>query len=944
MTIFTDLISNVALLLALSILYSFLTRVWKHGEITGQIFAGILFGGVAVAGMIHPFNYAPGVIFDGRSMVVSMAGLFGGPVTAAIATLIAGVYRLGLGGIGSLTGFGVIFTSAALGVGYHYFRRKNPDVTKPLYLFAFGVIVHISMLLWMLTLPWPLAFEVLDRISIPVMLVFPLGTLFLGTLLADQEGRNYAQDALRESEERYRTLMDNLPVAVYRNTSGPEGEFLMANPAFCKMLGFKNEEEVKDLTPANLYQNPKERKQYSDNLIEKGVIKNDERTLLKRDGTPVYTSITSRVVYGKDGKISHFDSIMLDITEQKLAEEALRDSGKTLKSIFVAAPIGIGTVSDRVIKQANDRLCEMTGYSKDELIGESVRIVYPTDEEFEHVGREKYALIRDSGTGTVETKFQRKDGKVIDILLSSTPMDPDDLLRGVTFTALDITTRKRIEGELRESEEKYRSMMESMKDAVYICSSDFRVEYMNSAMIQRTGRDAIGKNCFKALHDLDEKCPWCKHDKIKKGESVESDIVSPKDNRSYHISSSPIIHGDGSISKMTVFRDTTDLRILETQLQQAQKMEAIGTLAGGIAHDFNNILGAIIGLSELSILETTEGSSLNRHIEKILEAGMRAKGLVQQILAFSRQRDQERISMSINPVIDEALKFLRSSLPSSIKISHYIKKDLGLIEGDPTQIHQVMMNLCTNAEHSMREKGEVLHVEVERVNVDETMAVLHHNLHPGPYVRLEVKDTGYGIEPATMERIFDPYFTTKGVGEGTGLGLAVVQGIVHKHGGAITVESEVGKGTTFEVFFPVIEGEKKEIEEKRKAPLPTGTEHILFIDDEEVLAEVGKEALEHLGYEVIIRTSSTDALELFKAKPGYFDLVITDMSMPNMTGEQLSREVIKIRPELPIILCTGFSHIISKEKAHEIGIKAFVMKPLVRKDLAETVRKVLDEK
>ena len=467
---------------------------------------------------------------------------------------------------------------------------------------------------------------------------------------------------------------------------------------------------------------------------------------------------------------------------------------------------------------------------------------------------------------------------------------------------------------------------------------------MNPAMIRRTGHDATGEFCFKALHDLDEKCPWCMHDKIQQGEHYASEIVSPKDNRSYHVSSSPIVHGDGSISKMTVFRDTTDLKRMETQLQQAQKMEAIGTLAGGIAHDFNNILGVIIMLSELSMLETPEGSSLHRHMEKILGAGMRAKDLVQQILAFSRQSAQERIPMSINPIINEALKFLRSSLPSSIEISHHIKMDLGLIEGDPTQIHQVVMNLCTNAEHAMREKGGVLDLKLERVDVDDKMAALHHNLHPGPYVRLQVKDTGYGIEPATMERIFDPYFTTKGVGDGTGLGLAVVQGIVHKHGGTVIVESEVGKGTTFEVFFPIIEGGKKEIEAKAVAPLPTGGERILFVDDEEALAEVSKEVLEKLGYDVTIRTSSTEALELFKAKPGYFDLVITDMSMPNMTGEQLSRELMKIRPELPIILCTGFSHIISKEKAYEIGIKAFVMKPLVRKDLAETVRRVLDRK
>ena len=647
--------------------------------------------------------------------------------------------------------------------------------------------------------------------------IYKLPTGEVVALFDDVTESKQAEQALRESEEQYRTLVDNLPVAVYRNTPGPEGQFLMANPAFCKMFGFKNEEEVKKVTPASIYQNPEERKQYSDNLIQKGVFKNDERALQKRDGTPVYTSITSRV-YRKDGEISYFDSIMLDITEQKFAKDALQ-----------------------------------------------------------------------------------------------------------------------------ESEEKYRSMMESMKDPIYICSQDYRVEYMNPSMIQRTGHDATGEKCFKALHDLDEKCPWCMHDEAQQPEYCEDDIVSPKDNRSYHVSSSPIAHGDGTISKMTVLRDTTDLKKLETQLQQAQKMEAIGTLAGGIAHDFNNILGGIIGYAELAKMKAPEGSNIIAYLDKMIKSSDRAADLIKQILTLSRRHKQKQRPVQVRHIIKETLSLLRATLPTTIEIRQDLAKDAGVVNADPTQMHQVIMNLATNAGHAMQKDGGVLEVTLANVELDDLSAEKHLDLAAGSYLRLTVSDTGHGMTAEIMERIFDPYFTTKDTGEGTGLGLSVAHGIVKTHGGTITVYSEPGEGTIFHVYLPLILEEEREVKESEE-PLPTGTERILFIDDEEALVEIGGQILEQLGYEVVAEKSSVQALELFRAEPDRFDLVITDMTMPHMTGDKLAQALMKIRPQIPIILCTGHSGLVSEEKAQEIGIKAFVMKPLVMRNLAETVRKALDEK
>ncbi len=380
----------------------------------------------------------------------------------------------------------------------------------------------------------------------------------------------------------------------------------------------------------------------------------------------------------------------------------------------------------------------------------------------------------------------------------------------------------------------------------------------------------------------------------------------------------------------------------EAQLQQAQKMEAIGTLAGGIAHDFNNILGAIMGYSELIKMKLPEESDLISDLDQVIRAGERARDLVRQILTVARQQRQEQRPIQIRYIINEALNLLKATLPSTIEIREDLAKDAGIVNADPTQVHQVIMNLCTNAGHAMQEDGGVLTVELANVEIDDLSASKHLDLDAGSYLRLTVSDTGYGMTSEIMERIFDPYFTTKDTGEGTGLGLSVAQGIVKAHGGTITVYSEPGIGTTFHVYLPVIQEAERAEKEESEAPLPTGNERILFIDDEQVLVEIGSQMLERLGYEVVTKRSSVQALELFRAEPDRFDLVITDMTMPEMTGDKLAQKFMKIRPDIPVILCTGHSKQISEQKAKEIGIRAFIMKPILRRTIAETIREALD--
>ncbi|MCE5333885.1 MAG: response regulator [Desulfobacteraceae bacterium] len=380
--------------------------------------------------------------------------------------------------------------------------------------------------------------------------------------------------------------------------------------------------------------------------------------------------------------------------------------------------------------------------------------------------------------------------------------------------------------------------------------------------------------------------------------------------------------------------------LLLQHLQRSQRLEAIGTLASGIAHDFNNILAVMIGCTELALMRIPKPTKISENLEMVMSAGQRAKDLIKQILAFSKQSDEERKPMQISHAVKDVLKFVRASLPATIEIREDIEPESGNILGDPVQIHQILMNLCTNAHHAMSGKGGTLEVKLASVDLKHCDVAVPE-LKPGPYIRLSVRDTGCGMDETTKAKIFDPYFTTKEKGVGTGLGLAVVHGLVQNQGGAITVESEPWKGSRFSLYFPVIQ---KEVIAESESPgdLPTGREHILLVDDEHVLLDMCKGMLEFLGYTVEARTNSMDALELFQGRPDRFDLVITDMTMPHMTGDKLAQRLIRIREDIPVILVTGYSELIFEKQ--DKNIRACIMKPVLMSKMAHVIRNVLDSK
>lgn len=527
-------------------------------------------------------------------------------------------------------------------------------------------------------------------------------------------------------------------------------------------------------------------------------------------------------------------------------------------------------------------------------------------------------------------------------------------LKGINFSEFEalalsansmIEQHEQAERSLRENEEKYRTLFNMESDALALVDvKTGSILDVNDAFTDLFGYEK------KEILNMRENDFSAGFDETGEGSGNDSAYLPVIYRRKKNNALFPAeintreFEYQGSCVRLLVIRDISDRKKLEDQLRQAQKMEAIGTLAGGIAHDFNNVLLPIMGHAEMLMMGLPPDSHIQYNLKQIYEASNRAKDMIKQIMAFSRKDIQEKKPVRLGPIVSDTVKLLRGSIPTTIDIKYDIKTDADTVMANSTQIHQVLLNLCTNAAYAMREKGGILQVELDDYILDTDHSVKFNLLIPGKYLRLTVKDTGLGIEKEVVEKIFEPYFTTKKTGEGTGMGLAVVHGIVLDHKGDISVETESGKGTEFIILLPpyrATEDHKDPVIEG-STEIVRGNERILLVDDEKIVVDVLKEMLISLGYGVTVRTSSVEALEAFHNNPRKFDLVITDMTMPNMTGKDLAVEMLSIRPDIPIILSTGFSERIDEESAKAVGIKAFVMKPVVINELARTVRDVLD--
>lgn len=506
----------------------------------------------------------------------------------------------------------------------------------------------------------------------------------------------------------------------------------------------------------------------------------------------------------------------------------------------------------------------------------------------------------------------------------------------------EIMERRRAEGELKESERKYRTLFEKSTDAIFVVQrTTGSLLDANQGAVRLSGRMLSELKRFTLLDVI----RWDESDRFniiassgKSEELGKATLLRP--DRTLRTAMVTVVPLDAEVI-IVIARDITDELAMEEHLRQAQKIEAIGTLAGGIAHDFNNILYAILGYAELALQDLPAEQPLRMNLEAIHSAGIRARNLVAQVLAFSRKDSQLKSPINLEMLIEDALKLLRPAIPSTIEIRKQIS-GRGRILGDPSRINQIIMNLCTNAYQAMEENGGILEISLSEVHLNNN-AEAPVPIPAGRYAKLTVSDTGVGIPPEQLDRIFDPYFTTKPKGKGTGLGLAVVHGIINSHGGTVQVKSQIGKGTQLDLYFPLTEAPLDNIKADEYQSTD-GTERILIVDDEPEILGIEKEMLNKMGYWVTAIGDPAEALKLFGKQPSFYDLIITDMTMPKITGDKLACELMRIRPDIPVILCTGFSELTSPEKAASMGIKGYLTKPVSMKRLSKMIRKLLADR
>jgi len=759
---------------------------------------------------------------------------------------------------------------------------------------------------------------------------------------------------LEKLEELYRSIVEDQAEFIVRWL--PDGIRTFVNKSYCEYYGKSKEELVgTSFFPLVKPEDLVKVKQRLENLTPENPISTDVHCVTLPDGSTGWNKWTDRAIFDENGRLIEYQSVGKDITERKHVEEAGQKNEKRIRDLTEMLPEAIFEADlDINLTYANREAFSLFGFTQKDFENGLNGIDLLVPEERNEARKNLLKRLQGKELGGIQYKAIKKDGTVFPILLHVSPIIEQGTYKGVRGIIIDLTERIRAEEALIQSEERFRLAFQTSPDAININKMDGTYVEVNEGFIELTGysrEEVVGKSSLDIkIWDIPEDRQRLTEGLERDGrvKNLESRFLMKDGSYRYALMSANIIQLQGEPHILSVAKDITDKKKmeeeksrLEEQLHQAQKMEAIGNIAGGIAHDFNNILTIIIGFGQL-IRDKSQDSLAQQNIQQVLKAANRAKFLVQQILTFSRQADHKFIPLRLQGITKEVVQLLRATTPTTVNISADIQPQCSAVNADPTQVHQILVNLCTNAVHAMDEKG-ILRISLQEVNLDADALRFQPKIIPGRFARLSVTDTGAGIKEEIMKLIFDPFFTTKEVGKGTGMGLSVVHGIVEEHGGFIKVDSQVGKGSTFHVFFPVTGNAEPETSE-RETTLPIGTERILFIDDEETLLKLAKRMLQGLGYSVTVESSSLKALEIFRSDPDQFDLIVTDQTMPNMSGLELMMEILKVRPDIPVILCSGYSSKISEETAGKKGISKYIVKPYDKKVLSEAIREVMNKK
>ena len=679
--------------------------------------------------------------------------------------------------------------------------------------------------------------------------------------------------------------------------------------------------------------------------------------IVTKDGREVEIEWYDKTIKDSNGNVTGVIAVGQDITERKKAELAIKESEEKHRALFESSRDAIMVASaDKGFLSGNQAVVQLFGCKDVEeftsLSPADVSPQYQPDGTLSALkAQEMMAIAMKEGSHFFEWKHKKIDGTEFFANVFITRMELKNQ-KVLLATVRDITDSKQAQAKLEDSYETLQKILDSMPFGVIVVDRDKCIRQANETAVKISGYNShdelVGQLCHKTLCPAQKnKCPIIDmNQQVNQSEK----ILVTKDGNKIPILKSviPINIGNEEVL-LEAFVDISDLKKerrqkerLEAQIRQTQKIDALGTLAGGIAHDFNNILASLIGYTNLAKDDIPEKTTAHKNLDEVLTAASRAKKLVKQILTFSRKKQTELLPVKIKNILEEALKMLRATLPATIEFRHNIGSESTIL-ADETQIHQVIVNLCTNAVHAMEDNEGTLEVKLMDININSDTTTKYGILRQGKYVRLTVKDNGCGMDSEDMEKIFEPFYTTKEPGKGTGLGLSVIHGIVKSHKGTITVDSKLRRGTTFKIYLPsVIDAKITEAHEQQV--ILGNSEHILFIDDEKPIVDMAEQMLQKLGYKVTAETSSTEALKLFQQQPDKFDLVITDQMMPKLKGLQLAKNILDIRPDIPIILCTGYSEEIDQQAAKDIGIKQLVFKPMSKEEISNIIHEILELK